>query len=56
MALHEEWKDSVLNKLLVYTVFTLPCPSKDFTIGGYSNNPHPRSHCMYFTKRPNKAE
>ena len=24
MALHEEWKDSKLNKHLVYTVFTLP--------------------------------
>ena len=55
MALHEEWKDSVLNKLLVYTVFTLPCPSKDFTIGGYSNNPQPKES-LYFTKRPNKAE
>ena len=55
MALHEEWKDSKLNKDLVYTVFTLPCPSKDFTIGGYSNNPQPKES-LYFTKRPNKAE
>ena len=52
MALHEEWKDSKLNKHLVYAVFTLPCPSKDFTIGGYSQP----KESLYFTKRPNKAE